>query len=331
MKRKRGRPRKDNTGFVAANTLGDFDVITQAPNLPYLEIGATETPCNENLKVQFDDWELEIDGITEETPNSSFDTELGAEELGLIPESPVSIEDTPPLIVSKQHTTIHLVDGEKGGAGKSFVSKALIEYCSEINHSVMVVDADNSNQDISRIYRGVKSAYFSDDEKLATEADAIFDLAFQKSVIINLPAQVYSKVTAWINDNDLTELGKEHSISFVKWFVCTGGADSVNFFIQSLQDLGDKITHVLVKNRGLWDNWDELETMPEYVTAKNEHDFYVIDFPKFSYWERNKIDRLGITFSDALTHPEIKVVSKQRIKCFLKKAYAGFAQTGLIT
>lgn len=74
-------------------------------------------------------------------------------------KAPTSHEATPPLVVSKQHTTIHLVDGEKGGAGKSFVSKALIEYCSSINHSVMVVDADNSNQDISRIYRGVQSAY----------------------------------------------------------------------------------------------------------------------------------------------------------------------------
>jgi hypothetical protein len=330
MKRKRGRPRKDNTGFFAPNTPGNFDVITQAPNSVWVEIKSTEAPCNEDVNVQFDDWELEIDGVTQETPNSSFDNESGADEQASISEAPTLHEATPPLVVSKQHTTIHLVDGEKGGAGKSFVSKALIEYCSSINHSVMVVDADNSNQDISRIYRGVKSAYFSDDEKLATEADAIFDLAFQKSVIINLPAQVYSKVTTWINDNDLIELGKEHSISFVKWFVCTGGADSVNFFIQSLQDLGDKVTHVLVRNKGLWDNWDELETMPEYIAAKSEHNFYVIDFPKFPYWERNKIDRLSITFSDALAHPGIKVISKQRIKCFLKKAYAEFSQTGLI-
>jgi hypothetical protein len=174
MKRKRGRPRKDNTGFVAPNTPGNFDVIGQAPNSVWVEIKSTEAPCNEDVNVQFDDWELEIDGVTQETLNSSFDTESGADEQALIPEAPISVEATPLLVVNKQHTTIHLVDGEKGGAGKSFVSKALIEYCSSINHSVMVVD--NSNQDISRIYRGVQSAYFSDDEKLATEADAIFDL-----------------------------------------------------------------------------------------------------------------------------------------------------------
>jgi hypothetical protein len=45
---------------------------------------------------------------------------------------------------------------------------------------------------------------------------------------------------------------------------------------------------------------------------------------------RNTIDRLGTTFSDALNHPELKVISKQRVKNFLQSAYNAFAQTGLV-
>jgi hypothetical protein len=232
--------------------------------------------------------------------------------------------------VAKLPTTIHIIDGEKGGAGKSFVSRAFIEYCASIKYELAIIDADTSNQDIAKIYPDVESAFFSDDDKQASLADKIFDMAFKKSVIVNLPAQVYSKVTDWINNNNLTELGKENSIYFVKWFVCTGGVDSVNFFIQSLDDLGENISHVFVKNLGLCDDWEYVDNMPEFIAAKKKYQFITMDFPKFPFWERNTIDRLGITFSDALCHPELKVISKQRVKNFLQSAYTAFAQTGLV-
>ncbi|BAZ71013.1 mobilization protein MobD-like protein (plasmid) [Fischerella sp. NIES-4106] len=231
---------------------------------------------------------------------------------------------------TKQPTTIHLVDGEKGGCGKSFLSRAFIEYCISIGLDITVVDADISNKDISKIYSGIETAFFSDDEKQAQQADKIFDLAFEKSVIVNLPAQVYTNVTQWIQRNDLIELGKENSITFVKWFVCSGGVDSVNFFLKSLEDLGDEMTHVFVRNMGLCDDWSYIEQMSEFIAAQSKYNFTVMDFPKFPFWERNQVDRLGATFEDALAHHELGVVSKQRVKNFLKQAYAAFKETGLV-
>lgn len=232
--------------------------------------------------------------------------------------------------LTKSSTTIHLVDGEKGGAGKSLFSRTLIEYCYSTKLNMAIVDADTSNQDIAKIYKDVDIAFFSDDENLAQKADFIFEKAFEKSVIVNLPAQVYSNVTDWINKNDLINLGAENSITFVKWFVCTGGVDSAQFFLQSLKDLGNQMTHVFVKNMGLCDDWSYIEKMPEFIAAQSDRDFIIMDFPKFPYWERNIIDRWGLTFSESLTHSEIKVVSKQRIKNFLKKAHEALALTDLI-
>ncbi|NJM19120.1 MAG: cobalamin biosynthesis protein CobQ [Richelia sp. RM2_1_2] len=230
----------------------------------------------------------------------------------------------------KSSTTIHIVDGEKGGAGKSLFSRTLIEYCDCTGLDMAIVDADTSNQDIAKIYNDVDIAFFSDDENLAQKADFIFEKAFEKSVIVNLPAQVYSNVTNWINKNNLIDLGAENSITFVKWFVCTGGVDSINFFLQSLDDFGHQMTHVFVKNMGLCDDWNYIQEMSEFIKARSEYDFIIMDFPKFPYWERNIIDRWGLSFSKSLANSEIKVVSKQRIKNFLKTAYAAFAVTDLI-
>jgi hypothetical protein len=197
---------------------------------------------------------------------------------------------------------------------------------------VAIVDADTSNQDIAKIYPHVEKGniFFTDDEKQASLADTIFDLAFEKSVVVNLPAGVYKPLTNWVQQNDLANLGKKHSIFFVKWFVCNGGVDSVDFFLQSLKDLGNEITHVFVRNKGLCDDWTYIEAMPEFQQAVHKYNFIVIDFPKFPFWERNLIDRDRVSFTEAIAHPELKIVSKQRVKNFLKDAYEAFAATELV-
>ncbi|BDA73829.1 hypothetical protein CAL7716_079950 [Calothrix sp. PCC 7716] len=321
-KRKRGRPRKNADNFFGTY-LNNSTTMHSDTNLNNSQ---AET-AGKNLHIEIEDWEQELDGEPEnnienhENDNTSDEfPELGN---GTIPFD--SLEEN-----LTHSTIIHIVDGEKGGAGKSFVSKTLIEYCINADLDVAIVDADTSNQDIAKLYDGVKSAFFSDDEKQAKEADEIFDLALEKSVIVNLPAQVYTNVTNWITRNSLTQLGKEHSITFIKWFVCTGGIDSVNFFLQSLNDLGGDVTHVFVKNMGLCDDWNYIDKMPEFIEAQRVHQFTIMNFPKFPFWERNMVDRLGVTFSGATLHPDFKVISKQRVKNFLKEAYAAFTLTGLI-
>jgi len=236
----------------------------------------------------------------------------------------------PELLQAKQITRIHLVDGEKGGVGKSLVARTMLQYCLDNSLPIVAVEADRSNPDVAGIYSGCIEAVFSEDEKRADKADQIFELALSKSVIVNLPAQVYGPVSDWINKNGLIELGKQHSLTFCKWFVCTGGYDSVQLFIKSVTDFGDKMPHVLVRNLGLCDDWSHVEGMEEVKDAINKYAVQVIDFPKFSYRERNMVDERRITFAQARDSAEFGIVSRQRIHNFLKSAYAQFKKTGLL-
>ncbi|MBW4430343.1 MAG: cobalamin biosynthesis protein CobQ [Pelatocladus maniniholoensis HA4357-MV3] len=362
-KRKRGRPNKNANNFSAHAPLSPLSKLkTMSQSVPKTNSKAltTSSSYDESLEIDVDvlgsetlttefsyDESLKI-GVS--TSSSENENELNGSqqadeqakssvyELGVVREEMLNADQTfpeipltlPPSTSIKLSTTIHLIDGEKGGCGKSFLSRSFIEYCNSIGLDIAIVDADTSNKDIAKIYPQVRTAFFSDDEKLAQQADKIFDLAFEKSVIVNLPAQVYTNVTQWIQRNDLIELGKENSITFIKWFVCSGGVDSVNFFLKSLEDLGDKMTHVFVQNMGLCDDWSYIEQMPEFVAAQNKYNFTVIDFPKFPFWERNKVDRLEISFESAIAHHELGVISKQRVKNFLKSAYAAFKETRLV-
>ncbi|PMB21886.1 cobalamin biosynthesis protein CobQ [Fischerella thermalis] len=345
--RKRGRPKKNVKNFSALVPLSPLEELkTMQPQTNFDYNSQSET-IDESLDIEINDLGYEFDGesSSEELFNEDKDSiaasvqsettateaELRVEqELLQIPLPLKFPNNKEQKISTKSPTTIHLIDGEKGGCGKSFLSRAFIEYCISIGLDTAIVDADISNKDISKIYSGVETAFFSDDEKQAQQADKIFDLAFEKSVIVNLPAQVYTNVTQWIQRNDLIELGKENSITFVKWFVCTGGVDSVNFFLESLEDLGNQMLHVFVRNWGMCDDWKYIDEMPEFIAAKTKYNFTVMDLPKFPFWERNQVDRLGATFEDALAHHELGVVSKQRVKNFLKQAYAAFKETGLV-
>jgi len=319
-KRKRGRPRKNPLPF---NVVSETMQPIQEASFSDKQLETEALPTDGNSKLEVEDWDRELDG-------NSVQVDVHSSDSTLTESTNINIPSYNQESNSKKPTAIHIVDSEKGGAGKSFFSRVFIEYCAFKDLNFRIVDADTSNQDIAKLYNDVELAFFSDDEKKAFYADKIFDLAFEKSVIVNLPAQVYDNVTNWIKHNSLIELGKEHSISFIKWFVCTGGVDSVNFFLKSLEDLGDDITHVFVKNFGLCDEWNYIEQMPEFVAAQNKYKFIVVEFPRFPFWERNMIDRLEITFERAVSHPEFKAVSKQRVKNYLRRIYASLAATELI-
>ena len=147
--------------------------------------------------------------------------------------------------------TIHLIDGEKGGVGKSFVTRAMIQYGENRNLPFVAVETDRSNPDVAAVYKDLcKEAIFSEDEKQADAADRLFEIAIDRPVIVSLPSQVHRAMKAWIERNQLLELSDEYGVKFCKWFVCNGEYDSVNLFISSLNCYENQMTHI--KRQKLW-------------------------------------------------------------------------------
>lgn len=145
--------------------------------------------------------------------------------------------------------TIHFIDGEKGGVGKSLFARVMVQYCRDRQLAYVLVEADRSNPDVGEVYpEGCEQVVFSEAERKAYDADRIFDLAIATPVIVNLPAQVFPSVTDWIERNGVLEMGGQHGVTICKWFLCTGGYDSVQLLIQSLKRFEGKVQHVFVRN-----------------------------------------------------------------------------------
>jgi hypothetical protein len=235
-------------------------------------------------------------------------------------------------------STIHFIDGEKGGVGKSLFARVMVQYCIDKGFPYVLIEADRSNPDVGEIYPDsveaktgqkifhYKQAIFSESERKAYEADQIFELALTNPVIVNLPAQVFGMVNDWIERNGVLTIGSQHGVEICKWFVCTGGYDSVKLFIESVTHFEGKLKHILVRNWGLQDDWSSVSERKELQDLISKYAIKVIDFPKFSYRERDYLDEYRISFGEARELKELGVLGLQRIHNFLKGAYQAIEQ-----
>ncbi len=219
--------------------------------------------------------------------------------------------------------TIHFVDGEKGGVGKSFFARTIVQYCLDKEYSFVPIETDTSNPGLYNRYKDIcQYAIFSVDEKEHYKADKVFEIAIDKTVIVDLPAQSHKAVSKWIERNKLIENSKDYGINLCKWFVCNGEDESVYLFTKSLDYYGLTIQHILVRNWGMYDDWEDWDEDEKLQSLIKKYKVKVIDFPKLPYKERFVIDKNKLSFSAAREHSEITILGKQRVVDFLKETYA---------
>ena len=219
--------------------------------------------------------------------------------------------------------TIHLIDGEKGGVGKSMFARTIVQYCLDKRCSFVPIETDTSNPDLSSRYKDIcQYAIFSVDEKELYKADKVFEIAIDKTVIVDLPAQSHKAVSKWIEKNKLIENSKAYGVKICKWFVCSGGHGSVSSFIKSLDYYELKIQHILVRNWSMCDDWEDWDEDEELQRLIKKYKVAVIDFPKLAYKERNTIDKEKLSFYAAREYEEFGKLAKQRVVDFLKATYA---------
>ncbi|MDZ8260601.1 mobilization protein [Nostoc sp. ChiQUE01b] len=263
---------------------------------------------------------------------------------------------------------LHLFGGEKGGVGKSIVCRAVIQYLLDHGLDFVAFDTDRSNPDIWRIYGKVldcQLGIFSEGERYEDTANAIFNAALKKRTIVNLPAQVLIPIKAWFEANDLLEIAADTGVNFVFWFVSDGGFDSINLLKKTLEYFKDGVRYVVVKNLGKADDWEAFDQDKDLQQLMQKYNTTIIEFPKFiGSVVRNRIDSESLPFNScrsrkpqsagdnfkgknhasiqeaasespliigATEHPDFGVIDRQRVKKFLREAYASFEAVEVFT
>jgi hypothetical protein len=207
-------------------------------------------------------------------------------------------------------TNIYFVGGEVGGAGKTTFCMLLLEAYLKYSLPYHFRDADRSTPNVGWAYdsehyvkgsvdlaanygekNGWKPVIFSEDLEDYSQADRLLDLAGERDVIVNLPAQVSSSFDIWLKDGNYLEQQDSLGINFVYYWVAKAEQRSIDLLFANV-DKFPKMPHVLVCNqmRGTG-KWEDILTQDfkAKLSAKNIKSMDMAEL-KLSSTERRFLD-----------------------------------------
>jgi hypothetical protein len=230
-------------------------------------------------------------------------------------------------------SNIHLIGGEKGGVGKSLVARLLAQYM--IDHSIPFLgfDSDRSHGALLRFFAEHASPVLIDHYE---SLDVIVEAATENSerrILVDLAAQTSERLTQWMDDSQLLEVAPEIGLHIRYWHVMDTGRDSVDLLKRLLDRHGNRLQYVLVLNQLRGDDFRILDQSGErqraeglgatVVTLKRLHETSMmkIDASSTSFWaivNKSNGDNAGL-----------RLLERQRVKVWLKNAYAELAKPGV--
>ena len=225
-------------------------------------------------------------------------------------------------------SSILLIGGEKGGVGKSLVSRALAQYF--IDHSMPFVgfDTDRSHGALMRFYADYASPILIDRYEAL---DHIVEAAVERPgirVLVDLAAQTHAPLVAWMDDSGVLDLAPENALRITYWHVMDTGRDSVDLLRQVLERFHDRLNYVVVRNQlrgndfsnleksGLLDRLSDLGGRVVEIKQLHQSVIQKIDARDSSFWAAKQS---GAEFGAGLG-----LMERQRLKTWINNVFAEF-------
>jgi hypothetical protein len=227
---------------------------------------------------------------------------------------------------------LHFIGGEKGGVGKSLVARMLAQYFIDGGAPFCAFDADKSHGALLRFYGDyTRPVAIEQYDKL----DALVEAAVAQPggvVLVDLAAQTQHALARWIEDSDLLTLSAELGIRLTYWHVMDAGRDSVDLLRRLLDEFGNRLDLVIVKNDVRGTAFEILDASGELARAE-ALGARVVSVRRLHDATMQKIDAHSSSFWAALNHTEVPaalgLLERQRVKVWLKKTYTEFERVGV--
>jgi hypothetical protein len=228
---------------------------------------------------------------------------------------------------------IHFIGGEKGGIGKSVLSRVLAQYWIDRQTPWRGFDGDLSHGALVRYYADFATPL--DLERLE-DLDTLLETAAaepETRLLIDLAAQSERPLHAWLASADVPQLSQELGIRLVLWHIMDEGKDSVTLLERLIGRYGESVEYVVVLNQGRGESF-ELFEQADVRGHLRRLEIPVITLRDLHRATMRKIDRLDKSFW-AAAHNEgppgesLGLMERQRVKVWLRHAYDELERIGL--
>lgn len=224
-------------------------------------------------------------------------------------------------------SSINFIGGEKGGVGKSVTARILAQYFLDTGKAFTGFDTDRSHNSFTRFYPDFASPVVVDSfEGLDVIAEA-FETNPEQNVIVDLAAQTAAPLARWIHDSELFEVLGDLRVAINFWHVIDEGKDSVNLLADLMASVGTTPNYIIVLNHGRGSDFSLMQSSSAMLQAL-AFGARVIELPHLQDASMRKIDRQSASFWSAVHErsetDSLGILERQRVKTWLRKAYAGF-------
>jgi hypothetical protein len=227
---------------------------------------------------------------------------------------------------------IHLIGGEKGGVGKSLVSRVLAQYLIDHSLPFLGFDSDRSHGALLRFYSAYASPVIIDSYE---SLDAIVEAAVEqpdRRILIDLAAQTQQPLTRWMEESQLLEVADELGLNIRYWHVMDNGRDSVDLLKRLLDRHGSRMKYVLVLNQLRGEEFAMLDASGEKQRAL-DLGAQLITIKRLNEAAMSKIDAHSASFWAAKSGDKdltgLGVLERQRVKGWLKNTYDELDKLGV--
>jgi hypothetical protein len=169
--------------------------------------------------------------------------------------------------------TVILVDGDKGGVGKSWASCTVLDWLQKLGAPVAAVDADTRNADVHRMFKGTMPVLHANLRDHTGWMDLLDFLVEHPAeiTVVSLPAGIGDtmKKEAPPFIQNMKMLNRDLGLMWIM----NRQADSVNLLNQALTHIGSALSFkVAVKNLMYGDSerfirWDNSQTKKKFETT----------------------------------------------------------------
>jgi len=228
---------------------------------------------------------------------------------------------------------IHLIGGEKGGVGKSLVSRILAQYFIDKGLPFAAFDSDKSHGSLIRFYGQFSQPV---DTAELESLDRIVESAAEdpnRRVLVDLAAQTQEGLAKWIDDSGVFDVTQELGIGLSYWHVMDAGRDSVDLLTSLLDRFAGRLPLVIVLNELRGDKFELLNTSGQRERALSAG-AKIVSLRKLPDATMQKMDGLSTSFWAAVHHPDrastgLGVLERQRVKVWLARAYEEIDRVGV--
>jgi hypothetical protein len=227
-----------------------------------------------------------------------------------------------------------LVTGDKGGVGKSFTSRTLLDWYLGQGATVHAFDTDKTNSTLYRFYQ-MEGAVKQLDVENPADLDELLNLlgrlsegASREVVLLDCAARTLDAFLKWMRDIGFMDLKRDLGFQMTLAFVLGPEKDCITILKDAATQFGGDVDYVVIKNLAKSSNFDLYQGSNTRKLLVEQLGAAEIELPALLEKTTLLLDRHNLGFGQALCHEGIQLADRSRVRIFRERMRASFEGVG---